>query len=70
MNDQVFNYCAFRLFKHVKEMRDAQRRYFKSRDKHVLREAFALEKEVDKDVDSFAKIYAGEAPEGALDGSR
>lgn len=40
----------------VKEMRDAQKTYFKTRDSKVLSESKRLEKEVDKAVDLLLNI--------------
>lgn len=46
---------CFRLYKYAKETRDAQKAYFRSRDINDLRTAKALERELDKAIDTYAR---------------
>lgn len=46
---------CFRLYKYAKETRDAQKAYFRSRDINDLRTAKAMERELDKAIDTYAR---------------
>jgi hypothetical protein len=46
----------FYFYLKVQEMRDMQKRYFKSRDKHALIESKRLEAEVDSEIRDFFHI--------------
>ena len=47
---------CFRLYKYAKETREAQKAYFRSRDINDLRTAKALERELDKAIDTYARV--------------
>lgn len=47
---------CFRLYKYAKETRDAQKAYFRTRDPGDLRTAKALERELDKAIDAYARV--------------
>lgn len=47
---------CFRLYKYAKETRDAQKAYFRSRDINDLRTAKAMERELDKAIDTYARV--------------
>ena len=49
---------CFRLYKYAKETREAQKAYFRSRDINDLRTAKAMERELDKAIDTYARIFA------------
>ena len=53
---------CFRLYKYAKEMRDAQKAYFRTRDKNDLRTAMALERELDKAIDTYARVVLNSQP--------
>lgn len=46
---------CFRLYKYAKETREAQKAYFRSRDINDLCTAKALERELDKAIDTYAR---------------
>ena len=46
---------CFRLYKYAKETREAQKAYFRTRDINDLRTAKALERELDKAIDTYAR---------------
>lgn len=47
---------CFKLFKVAKATREAQKRYFKTRDNHALRESKALEKDLDRAVENYERV--------------
>ena len=53
-------YCnqstCIKLWSAAKECREAQRRYFKTRSTSDLREAKALERELDKEIATFDRV--------------
>lgn len=51
---------AQEFFKLVKEMRDTQKQYFKTRDSNFLNKAKELEKAVDKALDEYEESKYGE----------
>lgn len=51
---------AREFFYYVKEMRDAQRRYFKTRDQVVLRAARKLETIIDMEIERVNQILEHE----------
>ena len=51
-----FSMTCFRLYKYAKETRDAQKAYFRTRDPGDLRTAKALERELDKAIDNYARV--------------
>lgn len=51
---------AREFFYYVKEMRDAQRRYFKTRDQVVLRAARKLENIIDMEIERVNQILEHE----------
>jgi len=53
---------CFRLYKYAKETRDAQKQYFRTRDSHDLRCAKALERELDKAIDNYARVVLNQQP--------
>lgn len=54
---------AREFFYYVKEMRDAQRRYFKTRDQVVLRAARKLENIIDLEIQRVSQIMEYEEQE-------
>lgn len=54
---------AREFFYYVKEMRDAQKRYFKSRDQVVLRAARKLETIIDMEIERVNQILEYEQQE-------
>ncbi len=54
---------AREFFYYVKEMRDAQRRYFKTRDQVVLRAARKLENIIDMEIERVNQILEYEKQE-------
>lgn len=54
---------AREFFYYVKEMRDAQKRYFKSRDQVVLRAARKLETIIDMEIERVNQILEYERQE-------
>ncbi len=60
------NTC-FRLYKCAKEAREAQRKYFRTRDSYDLRSAKALERELDEAIETFRRtVLEGEPAQGDL----
>ena len=53
---------CFRLYKCAKETRDAQKQYFRTRDSHDLRTCKALERELDKALDNYARVVLNSQP--------
>ena len=53
---------CFRLYKYAKETRDAQKQYFRTRDTQDLRTAKALERELDKAIDNYARVVLNSQP--------
>lgn len=53
---------CFKLYKYAKETRDAQRRYFRTRDAYDLRCAKAAERELDKAIDTYARVVLNSQP--------
>ena len=51
-----YSMTCFRLYKYAKETRDAQKQYFRTRDFHDLRTAKAMERELDKAIDTYARV--------------
>ena len=47
---------CFRLYKYAKETRDAQKAYFRTRDTQDLRTCKALERELDRAIDNYARV--------------
>lgn len=45
-----------KLWNAARKCREAQRNYFRSRDQHSLREAKALERELDKEIADFDRV--------------
>ena len=52
---------AEEFFELVKEMRDTQKQYFKTRDSNLLNKAKELEKSVDKALDEYEESKYGES---------
>ena len=60
---QCNDMACFKLYKYAKETRDAQRRYFRTRNSYDLRCAKAMEHELDKAIDDYARVVLnGEPP--------
>jgi len=53
---------CFHLYKYAKETRDAQKTYFRTRDPHDLRTAKAMERELDKAIDNYARVVLSSQP--------
>ncbi len=53
---------CFKLYKYAKETRDAQKTYFRTRDSHDLRTAKAMERELDKAIDAYARVVLNAQP--------
>ena len=53
---------CFHLYKYAKETRDAQKTYFRTRDSHDLRTAKAMERELDKAIDNYARVVLNSHP--------
>ena len=60
---EMCKFSAFKLFRAGRRLRETQTRYFRTRDKSDLREAFALEKAFDTALETFARHYSGEISE-------
>jgi len=53
---------CFRLYKYAKETREAQKAYFRTRDSNDLRTCKALERELDKALDNYARVVLNSQP--------
>jgi hypothetical protein len=53
---------CFRLYKYAKETREAQKAYFRTRDSNNLRTCKALERELDKALDNYARVVLNSQP--------
>lgn len=53
---------CFHLYKYAKETREAQKQYFRTRDSHDLRTAKAMERELDKAIDNYARVVLSSPP--------
>ena len=56
------NMTCFRLYKYAKETREAQKKYFRTRDRADLRTSKALERELDKAIDTYHRVVLGLDP--------
>ena len=57
-----YSMTCFRLYKYAKETRDAQKAYFRTRDSNDLRTCKALERELDKALDNYARVVLNSQP--------
>lgn len=57
-----YSMTCFRLYKYAKETREAQKAYFRTRDPGDLRTAKALERELDKAIDNYARVVLNQQP--------
>ena len=48
---------CFRLYKYAKETREAQRKYFRTRTQMDLREAKALERQLDEAIEAYEGVH-------------
>lgn len=53
---------CFHLYRYAKESREAQKKYFRTRDAYDLRCAKALERELDKAIDNYARVVLKQQP--------
>ncbi len=53
---------CFRLYKCAKEAREAQKKYFRTRDRNDLRSAKALEGELDKAIEAYHRVVLERDP--------
>ena len=59
-------YLVARFLQTVKEMRDSQRDYFRTRDKMVLRDCKVSERKVDEQIRQLAPYYPTAVPMAGL----
>jgi hypothetical protein len=53
---------CFKLYKYAKETREAQTKYFRTRDSYDLRCAKVAERELDKAIDAYERVVLNAQP--------